>query len=363
MPDTDDEFSIFELTLFEAEWRDLYFFFESHGYRLRPRYHPDWEPSWKRKNIEFYEAEDYIQFPVRIGVMDATRLSDSKLVYLKEVKSTSSELRILSYLSSNELRQDPRNHTIPLLETLQHPTNPALVFMVMPFLRFIDHPPFETVEDAYDCGEQILEGLVFMHEHHVAHRDCAYKNVMMDATALYPKGFHPVQTRSLPDISAVAPVLPRSSAPIKYYFLDFGISTQFGPRDQSRLVVGRAGLERSVPELSDDVPYDPFKVDICILGALFKQQMLDKYSNLDTIATLVAHMTSKDPQSRPNATEALEAWRKIRMQTPDLQRSWRIKARDETFITSAFRDVVSLFTSVYSAGARAGVVAHDSSQL
>ena len=89
--------------------------------------------------------------------MDATRLSDGKLVYLKEVKSASSELKILSHLSSDELRKDPRNHTIPLLETLPHPTNPALVFMVMPFLRFIDQPPFETVEDAYECGEQILE--------------------------------------------------------------------------------------------------------------------------------------------------------------------------------------------------------------
>ncbi|KAH9893444.1 kinase-like domain-containing protein [Cubamyces lactineus] len=366
MPNADDrtpEFSNYALTLFEAEWRDLYFFLESHGYRLRPRYHPDWEPSWKRKNIEFYEAEDYIQFPVRIGVMDATRISDGKLVYLKEVKSTSSELKILSYLSSDELRKDPRNHTIPLLETLQHPTNPALVFMVMPFLRFIDQPPFETVEDAYDCGEQVLEGLVFMHEHHIAHRDCAYKNVMMDATALYPRGFHPVQTRSLPDISDYAPVLPRSSAPIKYYFLDFGISTQFDQGDQSRLVIGRDGLERSVPELSDDVPYDPFKVDICILGALFKQHMLDKYSNLDAIAALVARMTSKDPQSRPNATEALEEWREIRRQTPPRQRFWRIKPRDETFIVSAFRDAVSLFTSVQSIGARTAKVEHNSLQL
>ena len=98
---------------------------------------------------------------------------------------------------------------------------------------------------------------------------------MMDAAALYPRGFHPVQTRSLPDISGSAPVLPRSSVIIKYYFLDFGISTQFNHDGHPRLVVGKDGLERSVPELSDDVPYDPFKVDICILGAFFKQHMLD----------------------------------------------------------------------------------------
>ena len=93
--------------------------------------------------------------------MDATRISDGQLVYLKEVKSASSELKILSYLSSDELRKDPRNHTIPLLETIQHPTKPPLVFMVMPFLRFIDQPPFETIEDVYECGEQVLEVCVF----------------------------------------------------------------------------------------------------------------------------------------------------------------------------------------------------------
>ena len=48
----------------EEFWRDHQVWLQEQGYMLRPRYHPDWEPSWKRKNIEFYEAEDYIQFPV-----------------------------------------------------------------------------------------------------------------------------------------------------------------------------------------------------------------------------------------------------------------------------------------------------------
>ncbi|KAI0676776.1 kinase-like domain-containing protein [Trametes maxima] len=338
--------SVFALTPFEQFWRDHYMFLQSRGYTLRPRYHPDWQPSWKQTGALFYTAEDYVQLPVRPGVIDATRTSDGRLVYLKKVASTSNELEILKCLSSDELREDPCNHSVPLLDAFQPPDNLGITFLVMPFLRSIDDPPFETVEDALDCGEQLLEGLLFLHNHHIAHRDCAYRNVMMDAAGLYPKGFHPVQTENLPDISGPAPVLPRSTIPIGYYFLDFGISTHFPAGTSEKLVAGRDGLERTVPELSDDVPYDPFKLDTYILGALFKQEMLAKYSNLDSVASLVARMTNKDPALRPSAFEALQEWRSIRATLPSQHRFWRVKPYDETFMGSALRDALSFISSV-----------------
>jgi hypothetical protein len=47
-------------TLFDSElwWRDQYREIENHGYILRPRYHPNWEPSWKRSGKPFFTAED-----------------------------------------------------------------------------------------------------------------------------------------------------------------------------------------------------------------------------------------------------------------------------------------------------------------
>jgi|SRR5712671_2445516 len=47
-------------TLFPSEtwWRDRYHELESHGYTLRPRYHPDWEPSWKKSGKHFFSTED-----------------------------------------------------------------------------------------------------------------------------------------------------------------------------------------------------------------------------------------------------------------------------------------------------------------
>jgi hypothetical protein len=47
-------------TLFDSEswWRDQYYEIENQGYTLRPRYHPDWEPSWKKSRKDFFTVED-----------------------------------------------------------------------------------------------------------------------------------------------------------------------------------------------------------------------------------------------------------------------------------------------------------------
>jgi len=47
-------------SLFESElwWRDHYYMLENHGYILRPRYHPNWVPSWKTSGKEFFTVED-----------------------------------------------------------------------------------------------------------------------------------------------------------------------------------------------------------------------------------------------------------------------------------------------------------------
>ena len=99
---------------------------------------------------------------------------------------------------------------------------------------------------------------------------------MMDATALFPQGFHPVRTAQLPnDIRTAAPNLRRASTPVTYYFIDFGISSVFAPNDTDRMVAGRDGLDDQVPELSDTTPYDPFKVDVFVVGNLFRRAFVE----------------------------------------------------------------------------------------
>jgi hypothetical protein len=47
-------------TLVKSEewWRDHYVDIRRHGYELRPRYDPIWEPSWIESKRDFYKAED-----------------------------------------------------------------------------------------------------------------------------------------------------------------------------------------------------------------------------------------------------------------------------------------------------------------
>ncbi|KAI0773746.1 kinase-like domain-containing protein [Fomes fomentarius] len=335
-PSSSDRYDVYvDFTSTEIYWRDRQEFFLSHGYMFRPRYRPGWIPSWRRDpTVKILYAEDRLSFHLgEQDLMDARRLVDGKQVIIKKVPTTSNELRIATHLSSPDLRKDPRNHCVPILE-------------VMPLLRYIDQPEFDTVGCILDCVEQLLEGLVFLHEHNVAHRDCAYRNIMMDPTAMYPLGFHPIADLSLPDdVTTAAPVLARHSVPVTYYFVDFGISTIFNPNDPHRLVTGRGGLDQDVPELSEDIPYDPFKVDVFILGNLFRELFLAKFASVDMLSPLLESMLKQDPADRPGAVEALEHFRELSQGVWTVHRLWRARRRDELFLFVPIYDTAFLLSA------------------
>ena len=104
----------------------------------------------------------------------------------------------------------------------------------------------------------------------LSRRDCSLKNILMDATHMYPLGFHPVEELFLDDRKTLAPRISRIEAGVKYYFVDYGISSYFPPGSRRELVVGIAGRDQDVPELSNNVPYDPFKVDIFTIGNVLR---------------------------------------------------------------------------------------------
>lgn len=54
------------LLSYEIFWRDRYFFLENRGYTLRPRFKPDWTPSWLGTNRDPDFCEDSIRSVVRI---------------------------------------------------------------------------------------------------------------------------------------------------------------------------------------------------------------------------------------------------------------------------------------------------------
>ncbi|CCL99183.1 uncharacterized protein FIBRA_01198 [Fibroporia radiculosa] len=341
-----------KLTKWEIRWRDRQSFLQTRGYMLRPRYRPGWNPSWRGSGLHPRLFEDSIALPFREHLIDATRISDSQLVYIKRVKTGDNESRIAINLSAPSIRDEPDNHCVPILDTFQDIDDDQISYIVMPFLRLISRPPCETVEDVVDLVDQLLEGLVFLHKHGVAHRDCSYKNIMMDAALLFPQGHHPVRENYLPDGLTPTSSLPRTGIPIKYYYVDFGISVHIPPDQFPKLALGAFGRDQEVPELSTEVPYDPFKVDIFIIGNVFRREFHDKISNIDFLVPLIQCMIRVDPALRPGATETLTQWKKIRSSISGLHRQWRLRFRDESLVSKVISDTTCLAKGVVYVGRR-----------
>lgn len=55
-----------ELDPREVWWRDRYEQLKNHGYLLRPRYSPQWVPSWKTSRRDWMDSEDGKRLKVRI---------------------------------------------------------------------------------------------------------------------------------------------------------------------------------------------------------------------------------------------------------------------------------------------------------
>ncbi len=72
-------------------------------------------------------------------------------------------------------------------------------------------------------------------------------NIMMDAFAMYPSGFHPVNQNMKPDYSSQAKYSTRTECPPKYYLIDFGLSRHFLPGEET-LDYPCHGGDKTAPE-------------------------------------------------------------------------------------------------------------------
>ena len=76
-------------------------------------------------------------------------------MYIKEVRTDDQESRIALMLA--HLRNDHANHSVPILDTFVDFADESTSYVVMPFLRLSDNPPFETVSEVADFVDQLLE--------------------------------------------------------------------------------------------------------------------------------------------------------------------------------------------------------------
>lgn len=71
------------------------------------------------------------------------------------------EIDLATFLYSEKLRSDPRNHSMPTYEILPPPGDSNEHILVMAFLRKFDNPPFETIGEVVDCFDQMFEVSIY----------------------------------------------------------------------------------------------------------------------------------------------------------------------------------------------------------
>ncbi|PPR05938.1 hypothetical protein CVT24_006660 [Panaeolus cyanescens] len=286
---------------FELYWVEREPWLKSHGYKLRPRFTPDWVPSWKtdptKYNGRVWQAED-AQMTVQCDVgLDATRINDGLQVYLKRVVKDSDERRIIEYLMDATIAQTAQRY-VPFLEILDHiPNDPNYVLAVMPLLQDLRIPRFETIGECVDCVEQLLESVQFLHHHNIAHR---------------------------------------TQRPPRYFLIDFGISIRFPASETEPQAIRQLAGDLSVPELIDPEtyhdPYNPFPTDVYYLGNVIRRTFMREgdpiYVNqghlgLEFLRPLLNAMTHPDPSRRPTIDEAVTQLRQI---VSSLSR-WKLRSR------------------------------------
>ncbi|TFY77018.1 hypothetical protein EWM64_g6995 [Hericium alpestre] len=282
------------------------------------------------------------------NIIDAVRVVDRQRVTIKFIRNNFQEIEIAQALTTPALLDDPTNHCVHVLDVFPDTLEENGYLMVMPYLRPFNSPTFGAVGEVVDFVKQTLEACINVPFDEFGYiltgrnsRDCAAANIMMDGSALYPEGHHPVRRDF--SVDAVWPLNPlaRLDNPVKYYFIDFGISTQFR-QGESTLVTGWKGRDKELPELSMETPYDPFKGDIFILGNLYKKEILEKYHGVDFLWPLVTAMTKEKPNSRPNAQFALTFFTVLLENNVVRNMRWRIRPRDESIPERVVYDTVAM---------------------
>ncbi|EJD49019.1 kinase-like protein [Auricularia subglabra TFB-10046 SS5] len=215
-----------------------------------------------------------------------------------------SELEVITYLLQlQSAGRDPRDHTIPFLKLIE---TPKCTFLVTPRWGFIS-PPFYALEEPIEFARQCLEGLTFLHEHRIAHRDISPFNIVMSYHGKLTE--HPDGVRPL-----------RSLFDVKYAFIDYGLSRKFDRNtglEDARMSDASGTAHFCAPEIFKSAPYNPFRADVYSLGVLLSEELevaerhksqvlrlLKKHS--PAFLGILERMCKKDPRKRPTAVEALE---------------------------------------------------------
>ncbi|KAJ3999202.1 kinase-like domain-containing protein [Lentinula boryana] len=334
----------------EEWWSGHYEFLKERGYMLRPRYRPGWKPSYDPKGpFRGTRAEDG-QTMLHAAIMDALRTSDSLVVAMKRIEISAGEDQTATIFSDDSHNSDPRNHCVRIIEVLSVPEGDEKI-LVMEWMREVMDPRFRTVGEAVQFLKEMVEGLQYMHQHNVAHRDCSINNMAMEANAMYTRPYHPIRPKKRYDWSGRALHHSRTRCPPRYYLIDFDQSRKYDPSQPRPKEYALKSGGYTPPEGSEGTPCDPFATDVFLLGNLIRTSFLDGNTYLEEfgihgfefLRPLVDDMIMDDPSERPSMDEVALRFFDIIDKLP----WWKLRARavkkDEFPLAKPFRALYHVF--------------------
>ncbi|THU93588.1 hypothetical protein K435DRAFT_903331, partial [Dendrothele bispora CBS 962.96] len=210
-------------------------------------------------------------------------------------------LDILRKLATGHSSLLVENHTLPMLQELQHQD---IIFGIFPLVgadmrMSIGFWAENSVGDIMDMLMQALEALVYIHKQGIAHRDAFHDNFLIQ--------YQPESLLS----NRVSCSRPR------IYLIDFEVAVEFPPTcvPEDRFCQGipsggsfgavKEDYSRSCPnDVWNEERYDPFKLDVWQLAA-----GLDEYkfmTGIQEIDQVITAMNCDDSDQRLSAADALE---------------------------------------------------------
>lgn len=208
----------------------------------------------------------------------------------------SDELKVLRRLDSPIARNNPKNPALPLLKTLSFD---GLIFTVTP--RWYGAPlaawiTFSTISELFDMAEFYYEGLAFLHDLRIAHRDICNGNAVMNLLA--PVGEFRDNLRKKGDV--------------RYALIDFETSIAF-PEDTN---ISEAQTERVMRWSTSMLGLEPglcnpFKDDVLSLTITLERTVRVAQPIIPEIGTFFDSILGGDYVSCPTAQEALGRLRKV----------------------------------------------------
>ncbi|EJD49518.1 hypothetical protein AURDEDRAFT_59531 [Auricularia subglabra TFB-10046 SS5] len=113
------------------------------------------------------------------------------------------------------------------------------------------------------------------------------------------------------------------------------------------LVEGTRCIDQELPELRFGRPYDPFPVDVFLLGNMYKHYLLEVYNGIDWLWPLVAAMTVEEPSQRPTVLDARRAFENTCATVAPSRHHSRLTRKDEPIIGTVARQMSAAATDFF----------------